>query len=424
MNKSGCRFFLPALLFIASLASADTITLKSGDKVEGRILRESTIDVTIEVKISAAVTDERVISKEEVESIERLTEDDIAFQEIKNIKPDPASSLAPATYEQIVTRLKSFENNFPASPHLADVKTNLEAFQAEKTRVDAGEVKFRGTWISKDEAAKMKTQIEADQLFTAMKGQGARGDFSGALNTFERIEKDAKGAVVFPDAVDYAKQVLASMLGQVDRALGVRTQADADFKRLLDLSTDQKKAELMGIAKREQDQFDAALAAAQKAGLKWPPLIPRSRKSLETLRQAIPSEITSLAALPVQKMRDANARIEQAKTAIESKDFTAAESLLKEATTLWPDNESAKQLAVTLTAASAPVATPTPSATPKHITTAETADAAASKASAPGEKPFFLTIPGAMTIVGVVILIAGALALMGRLRKPADEELK
>lgn len=417
MNKFLCRFLFLALLFGTSLVCADTITLKSGEKVEGKILRESTIDVTVEVKISAAVTDERVISKDEVESIERLTEDDIAFGEIKNIKPDPSSSLAAATYEQIVTRLKSFQDNFPGSPHRADVQTALDAFEAEKTRVDAGEVKFRGAWLSKEEAEKVKTQIEAEQLFAAMKVQGARGDFSGALNTFVRIEKDGKGAAVFPDAVDFAKQVLASMLAQVDRALAVRTQSDADFKRLLDLSTDEKKTELMGIAKREQDQFDAVLAAAQKTGAKWMPLIPRSRKSLESLRQTIPGEITRLASIPVQKMRDSNALIEQAKAAIAAKDLTTAESLVKEATTLWSDSEGAKRLTETLTAAKA-AATPVPTATPKNITSAA---AEAAKTPAPSEKPFFLTIPGAMTIVGVVILIAGGLALMGRVKKPTDE---
>lgn len=422
MNKFGRSVVFLALVFGTSLAVADTVILKSGEKVEGKILRESPTDVTVEVKISAAVTDERVISKDEVQTIERLTEDDIVFQELKNLKPDPAASFAPAIYEQILTRLKSFQDNFPNSAHLANVKAAYDELAAEKARVDAGEVKFRGQWIGKEEAAKMKSQIEGEQLFNAMKAQGARGDFSGALNTFVLMDTTAKGAAVLPDAIEYAKQVLASMRGQVERALVVKAQAEADFKRLLELSDDRKKAELNAIAKAEENKFDAALAASQKAGLKWPPLIPRSRKSLETLRLAIPAEITRLGTLPVQKMRDSLAKVDQAKKALEEKDLATADTLVREATTLWSDNEAAKRLVEAVTVAKA-AATPVPSATPKQVTASAEA-ASLKKTSAEGGKPFFMTIPGAMTIVGVVILIVGALALLGRGKKPTDTELK
>ena len=56
-----------ALALITSTALADIVVLKTGEKVEGKVISETDQQVTMEVKISAGVTDERIIPRAQVE---------------------------------------------------------------------------------------------------------------------------------------------------------------------------------------------------------------------------------------------------------------------------------------------------------------------------------------------------------------------
>lgn len=425
MRKLQIVFYASCFLLATLIpqASADTVTLKSGEKVEGKIIRDTDAEIAVEVKVSASVTDERVIPKSEVEKIDKPQPDEVAFQGIRNLKPDAANSFAPATYEGMITSLKAFQQLFPDSAHHAEVQAVLDAIEAEKQRVDSGEVKFRGNWLSAEQAAQLKPEIQAQQLFGVMKDQGARGDLSGAMNTFERIAASHKGSMIFPDAVDYAKQVLTTLQSTTTRMLGVWAHDQQQLKSSIDFAMPEQKQQLIATAKREQDRDNAALDAAQKAQLKWVPLLPRSQKSLDTLQKQAAAELARLNTLPVKKMRDSIASVDTAKAAIDAKDSAGADKALNDATALWPDNDAAKRYTAIVTAAKA-AATPTP--TPKVEATPRAGQA---PAKAPGEgggskKPFFLTIPGAMTIVGIVILIVGGAAILGRGKQSEDEKSK
>src|SRR5687767_622070 len=73
------------LLSLSFSGYADTVTLKSGEKLEGRILNESETELTIEVAVTACIKDERVIKKSDVEKIDKVQPDLEAWNTLKNI---------------------------------------------------------------------------------------------------------------------------------------------------------------------------------------------------------------------------------------------------------------------------------------------------------------------------------------------------
>src|SRR5436190_786381 len=126
--------FIVAFSFLAVLglsSYADTVTLKSGEKLEGTVVSETTADVVFNVKVSSGISDERTIPKTEIAKIEKSSPDEPAWQAIKNVQLG-ANSMSPTQYERSINGLRAFVNQFPKSAHAADVQKTLTAFEEEK----------------------------------------------------------------------------------------------------------------------------------------------------------------------------------------------------------------------------------------------------------------------------------------------------
>jgi hypothetical protein len=440
-----------ALALLMTSAFADTVTLKSGERIEGKIIGETDKELTLSVKISAAVTDDRVVAKADIAKVEKTSPETEAYKAISVIQPG-ANSLTPAQYEQVLRTLESYVGRFPNSVHAIDVQTTLNEFQAEKKRVEAGEVKVHQRWYSKAEAEKEKAQIGGLLTFEYMKAQSAAGDVIGALNTFVTLEKNYPGAAVLPDGIELAKQLVASLKPAVDRAIPNQKILKADREKGFAAAGPADRADLMAAYKREQTQAEDAVAAATAVG-KWPPLIPGSEKSLTALQTLIAKEIPRLALLPVEKMKDSVELSNSAKQKMDAKDLDGAADGFKDATALWPANELAIRMTKEITklkteVKKAPVvaaATPTPTPAsaspfdplpngdspappkPDHkisaASTGDTASAPAVAAKKPEEaKPFYMTLGGAIGIVVAIAVALIGLNIFRKMRADADSE--
>ena len=486
-KKSRLPLSLLALALLAATASADIITLKTGERIEAKILNETATEMTLELQISAGIKDERTVKKADVVKIDRVAPDEADYRAIMNLQPGK-NSLIPTQYEAILAALQDFSAKYPESTHVADVKQAATVFQADKKRVDAGEVKLDGLWLSKDEALRQRVQIGGVQYFNAMKNANAAGDAIGALNAFAKLEKNFGGAKVLPDAIELARQILPALkpvteralenqkINEAERLLGVKNAGVTPEvgggnrgKTLTAVQLDQAKVnaalgkakqdELIAANQREQAKADAALAAATAAGL-WPPFAASSEKCLKAIQVKIPVEIARLEKIQTGPMRDSIKLAEKAQTEFTGKDLTAATETLKEVSKLWPQNELGTRLTAQITAAknppkATPATTPEPgapvaakagaatpagkapgatpvgekpvaSAAPKSAppASAPSTDETESATTEPAEppKPFFMTVPGAVSIVvGLAVLLAGA-NIFGKMRQRRSSE--
>lgn len=428
--------FLPVagvVLFCAS-AVADTIILKDGQKLDGKILNETPTEITVEVKVSAGVSDEMTITRDRIEKIEKEQLDAAAWQAIRNLKSGPNSMLA-AQYDAVMRRVQSFVNDYPQSAHLADAKKILAAFAEEKKRVDAGEVRLGEKWLSKEEVEKERYQINAMLAVQHMRGQATAGDLAGALNSFEQIEKSYNGARVYPDAVELAKSTLAALKTAVDRAQQNYQTLQKEFTEGVANAVEPQKSELIAARQRELAQGEAALAAAERSGQKWPPLIARSDKSIAALAQKIPNEQQRLASIEVAKMRESLKLTEQAKAEIEEKKAEAADETLRKATDLWNANELATRLKPEVanlramaSAAPAPADEPEPVAAPV-VSDAEKTAASTASDDEPAEpqtdeRPFLLTPGGIITVLVLLGVLFAGYNAYSKIRHKANDILE
>ena len=412
--------FLVAINSILALqARADTVTLLTGEKLEGRITGETDTDVTLDIKVSASISDERVIPKKEIQKIDKLSPEEAAFQAIKDYKIDPQSSFKAEDYTRLIGPLKSFLDTYPAGAHAAEVKLTLAAFQTEKARVDAGELKFKGAWLSSAEASKRRLQINGQQVYDMMKFQAGRQDWSGALNSFDTIEKRYAAARVYPDAVDLAVQILISLQKQVAERIKMIAYTQTEFAKVLSMAKPEEAPRLRDAEKREQDQYSAAMAAAKKAGMKWGPFIPRNSESMGAMEKAIPGEISRLKALPTQKMHASVSLADEAQAALASRQTDSAASLVEDSLKAWPVNDEALRLKSEIAPVKAATAKPSATVSSGQEDSGKKSTTGKSSVSqdASDAKPFYMTAKGALMIAGGILVLFGIIALIGRLQQ-------
>lgn len=416
-----------ALLPLAQLR-ADSVTLKTGEEITGTIKSETDTEVTIDVQVSASITDERVIEKTDIAKIDKTQPDEIAYQQLMQTQPNPQSSLSSDEYGQIINNLTEFETAYPTSTHLDDVKKLAAAFEDEKKHVEAGQFKYLGRWIPQAEAMKRRVQIEAQELYGTMQQQAAAGDFIGAMQTFTSIDQAYKTTRSYPPAVTLAQAVLARLVPDLaSRMAGIKS-GQAQMKQTLLVTPEPERSNLIAQNKAEQDRAAAMLANSMRSGQRWVPLIPDSQASIQTLQRVASNDALRLSTTPVAAMEQSIAKVDAARASMDAHDYGAANVLLEQATSLWSQNEDARYA---LDQLKADVSTPTPTPTPKPSVTPRPRPSATPMATqeevmiitptpAP-EKPFYMTIPGALGIVAVVMILIGVVAIVGKARARKDE---
>jgi hypothetical protein len=376
------RFHLPfalALSILAVSARADFVILKSGERVEGKIEEENDKSVTIQVQMGGVI-DDKVIKKSDIARMSKTTADESAYQAIMNLQPGP-NSLSSAQYAQIITYLNDFVVKYPGSAHAAEIKDSIKGFAEEKKRVDAGEVKMNGDWLTKEQALIQRVQVGGAFAFENMKRQSASGDFVGALDSFVQIEKTYTGARTYPEAIELAKQVIVKMGPLIDTALVNEQINKTELERGWKNAGAKDRKEMMDAYARDQAQAEATAKYEETKG-DWPPFRKDSEKCLKALQTKLGTEHTRLAGLQVANFRHSVELSDQAAQQVTSGQDAEAKVALKDALSLWPANEAAKRLQEELAQVKAAPANPLP---PLPTPTPVRAAAPPSNAAAPSK---------------------------------------
>ncbi|HEV7405140.1 MAG TPA: PTPDL family protein [Chthoniobacteraceae bacterium] len=404
---------LATALLLPTAGRADTVILKSGEKLEGKIVGETAADYTVDYKAGAGITDTRTVLKSDVEKVVKETPDDLAWQQLKTLQIG-AASLPVGGYEGPMHLLQGFIAQFPQSPHAGEAAQALKGFEADKQRVDDGEVKIEGKWISKEEVQKERYQINGRAVYSYMQDLARHNDLVGALNAFDKLEKEYPGSSAYPDAVPLARQLVEKLKPTADQMLKSWQYQKGERDAATKMMPDAQRIQTAAAQKGEQDRLDAALEASTKGGVKWPPLQKQHEKTLSTIIAKTQPELTRLNALPVEKMRQSLQLAQQAREELAKHDLEAADTAAKDATKLWSANELATRLQKEVTAQKtlAKAATPVPvavAATPApHAAQAPAAKTTTAPPPVSPEEPknFFAT-PRGLGAIGLVVLLLG-----------------
>jgi len=330
---------LPTIGCIAlQVVSADTVTLKSGEVLQGKVLLANDREILMDVQVSPSIKDQRTIARSDVAAVDQKKPDEEAYGLIKDLRPPKTSASVQDFEEPVQKQLNPFLKKFPYSAYVPEVRKNVELFEAEEDRIGAGEIKIDGQWISAENYAANRSTYDAILAHRRLQQISDSGDVIGALNAFDRFEKSFKTSGAYIDVVvltrknlDTADKIAAAHLQNLPILKAKRDQG------LAIASDDQKIVIAAGI---EQDRKRAAqiLDVAKSSGVRFVPILPENEESLKETRRLCAEESRRLAALPVSDWKRALALTDSALANLQKGEITEAQSSLAEAALLWPDS--------------------------------------------------------------------------------------
>jgi DNA repair exonuclease SbcCD ATPase subunit len=165
----------PALLFWVvtcvaflgrqTLLRADTVTLNSGDVLEGQITSETDTQLEMEASFyNGTIISKREVLKSDIKSIARESieqkQEKAAYAALSRYMLNPNQEFTKAQYATGISVFEKFLTTYTNSTFTAEVNKHLVDWRAESANVESGKVKFAATWMTPDEK---KVRVEKAQ---------------------------------------------------------------------------------------------------------------------------------------------------------------------------------------------------------------------------------------------------------------------
>ena len=214
-SRWGRQILFHCVLFVVGivlLAHADTVKLKDGAVLEGDIVSEDDMQLTVEVRFaSGTITSRRTVRKTDVVQITRLTEEqkaqramERAFEQVQEYQLDPNTSEPLSYYDHVINDVfHPFRRLYPSSPHEEEVNNKIAEWTAERDKVAGGLARMGNEWIPRDEAERRIELLRAQRLLAQGQAALTQSNFSQALEQFKAVISSSKR----PEIVNAAKRL-------------------------------------------------------------------------------------------------------------------------------------------------------------------------------------------------------------------------
>lgn len=342
------RLFIPVPLlsgFLLSAAFADTVKLKSGEVVEGTILETTAKEVVIEVQFSASIKDVQRIPRSDIEGIDRATRDEADFEDIQKNAKIPETASDPAAHRAIIDgKLKPFLTRFGYSTRAADVKKMIAQFEEEIARLERGDVKIAGVWYDRDAVAKEKYQIEADEQLEKMKQAMATGDFVGAANAFETLQRLYPNSAAFGESAPLAEDAVRKLQQQLSFAISNLPLTLTERRQTIERAPAGQRAAIEQAMQAEEQQFAAIAEAAQRSGKRFFKVVPFDEKGLKIMETNLRALQQQIDQLDTRALASQAALARRAARELSEGQIDAATASITALRQQWPQYEALSRL--------------------------------------------------------------------------------
>lgn len=338
------RLITSLLLLPIVAAQADVIRLKSGETLEGKVTRTTSDEVTIEVQFSPTITDERVIARTAIEALGIISEDEEAFQKIRDADTPP-TVLSPKACDAVIKDvLQPFLEQYPSSDRADTVRLRIRSIRADIERLKSGDVKVSGIWYDKSSFSVEKYQIEAATALDAMMRHAGEGNVVPALNSFALLQTSYPNSMACIEAVPLALKTLSKLLLQLNIAINELPEIKLQRQAAIDRTPPEQRQAVKQAIAAEDARADAAakLAAANKQP--FFPILPYDEKGLKAMQSTATALEKKLTAIDPGSLAEDTRLARQAHKELDEREYTGAEVTLAELAKAWPAYEALPRL--------------------------------------------------------------------------------
>ncbi len=318
------------------------ITMKSGDKFEGKVLRDAPDSVEIEYKLTPKIKDKKILIKSDIATVkkQRPSETEFADRGLGKLLPTP--DLKDASYYEstIQDQLRTFVGRYPGTPEAAEVEKIIVAFSDEKSKLMSGQLKVEEKWLPAATVKRDAYNIEAYRLLLEMREKAAENSdtrYLEALRAFDKLRTDYRVSSYFQQAVPEALEILKKFDAQVAEMI---KQAPILVKKredgLKQLSSNELPPAKKAIDEEKRAYEDALKKqSALKPPLKWKDIYKYDDKgdrgNLHFTQLTIAKERAELTALDMTAVQADSAVLMSVIRSIADKNITEAIPALDQA---------------------------------------------------------------------------------------------
>ena len=322
--------FLSLLVLPMAFLRGESIELRDGTKIEGKILSVNTETVLIEVQTSPAIREEMSYPRSDVAKIQRASQDDVAYAEVAALSV-PSTADNPAVYDAPLERVRSFMKNYAYSKNMPEARKLAAALEADRARLVAGEIKLGGVWVAADASPAERTELGGRVQLAKMKESS---DPVAAMTAFEVLEKDHNTSSAYPDSVKVARDSLVKLRAGLVRARADLERRIRDQEQGLKLASEDRRLQIeQGIA-QEKSAIQAQIERVKQSGSKWVPVL-SDTKVLDDLSSLVESEEARLSKIDTATLAAGATAVSEAQRQLAAGNLSAAKANLEQAQKLW-----------------------------------------------------------------------------------------
>ena len=325
--------FLSLLVLPLASLRAESIELRDGTKVDGKILSVTADTVLMEVQTSPTIREEKSYPRSVVTKMQRATQDDVAYAEVTALTV-PSTANHPAVYDAPLERVRAFMTNYAYSKHIPEARKLAAALESERARVAAGEVKLDGAWVAADASPAESTELGGRVQLAKMK---ETSDPIAAMTAFEVLEKNHNTSSAYPESVKVARDSLVKLRNNLLRAQADLDRRSREQEQGLQLASVDRRLQMERGLAQEKSAVQAQVERTKQSGSKWMPVLPDA-KLLADLSSLMESEETRLSKIDIESLAAGATAVNEAQRQLAAGDLTAAQASLEQARKSWPQH--------------------------------------------------------------------------------------
>lgn len=336
-------FLLLAVSLLPLSLLADTLKLKSGEEIEGKILKETPDFVVIETQFSPTIVEERRIAREEIAEVSKVGPDEQAYQALAAIAL-PENARDASVYRAAIARMETFLQDYAYSRYVQEVRDKIARFEAEAGEVESGKLKVSGELVTPEEYEAAAAHYDALARLARMRASAESGDPVAVLNLFDTFDRELEKTQAYPHAVELTASQIDPLLRRIANQLRTLDRRDAQQQVALDRANPNDRARIKQAIELEEKRVAQIEQAVDDADAEYPPFVPGSRDLLEDLQDGAEKLKEDLADIDLKPMLRSALLTAQARQQIETGEYPQATTLLDEAEAAWPANEAIERL--------------------------------------------------------------------------------
>lgn len=277
-------------------SGADTFTLKDGTVFDGAILSEAADSYTVEVQVTKSIKDERVIPKTDVQKLDRVKPDIVAFAAIEKLVPTP-NFVTQETYLPKIAAVNKFLQQFPASSKSRDAKAVLSTLKAEFDVIAAGGLKLEGRLISAADYRANAYELDSRMMEAKIRRLVEANELFPALRAFYEFDRDYQTTLSYGTLAPAMAPVIKRYLADTRASLATLDERVKARQVGLEQMSPVDRAETAAAIKEEDDAIEARYASENASKQGWPTVTPYHKASHDTTITFGEQELVRLAAV-------------------------------------------------------------------------------------------------------------------------------